>query len=739
LISDGVPYFRDALLTYYPILVYLRERLRRGELPQWYPYEALGSPFIGQVVTQTFHPVTWLLIPFTAATALKVVVLGSYLAALFGAYRWVRCFSASRVAAVGGAFAYAFGGYALSMSNNPNYLMGVATLPWVAESAWRLIEVPSARRCARLAAMWSLLFLSGDVQTFLVAAAVPLGALALRGSGRRRPLGVLALAVALVSATIAVELIPALILDRTSLRTIGKPLASSGFLWALHPLRVPEFLIGGLVPDEVRAPLARTLLGGRTSFWTMNVFAGASVLALALAGAMAGGRKRWLASIVAFLGLWMALGAHAGLLPVVSHLIPPLAHFRFPEKYLVFFWLGLGPLVALGVDSLAHRIRPVLATAATLGLVLALFALATRFLDPLGSLWARSGGLPTELPSLRTAVQGVWLRDCCVGIAVLVAVAALSAGMRSGLRLSWMFPVVILLELLRVNGALLPLADREFVETPLPFLRATGRPLEAGGPPSRVIRTSKRPLPAWVTGNGADWVVRTRASLLPDAGAVDGAHVFGFELPAESARYALVFGPGGQRQSEFGPSFGGCLVLSDDDQAPPAGGKLVAVERRLGYALWRRPCLLPARLAGAVPAPNLFAAAAQLPRLALDREAVWEGGPTLPDASGSVRWLRASPEALVLDATSQATAALVVDGLFSPGWMAQVDGRASPIYPANVVSRGVLIPPGHHRVELSYRTPGLVTGALLSMLGLLGLIACLLVGQLRQRRVREAG
>ncbi len=57
---------RDAFRYFLPLKQYLIERLSAGELPQWFPYEALGRPFIGATVTGVFHPFTALYFFFIA-------------------------------------------------------------------------------------------------------------------------------------------------------------------------------------------------------------------------------------------------------------------------------------------------------------------------------------------------------------------------------------------------------------------------------------------------------------------------------------------------------------------------------------------------------------------------------------------------------------------------------------------------------------------------------------------------
>ncbi|MHB1846773.1 MAG: hypothetical protein ACYCWW_18280, partial [Deltaproteobacteria bacterium] len=223
LFSDGVPYYRDILVTCLPLRAYLTQRLRAGQLPQWFPYEGLGVPFIGQIVTATFHPKSLLLLPLDALSAIKVNLLIDYLVAEAGAYLLCRRAGASRIGAACGAVALAFGGYALGMASNLVFLDGYATLPWVAWAALRLADRPGPRPAALLAAAWALVLLAGDAQSFLFAPLlfVP----ALEGRLKSRPgkaaLGWMALAGLLSVTLCAAELVPALSVAAASGRRAG--------------------------------------------------------------------------------------------------------------------------------------------------------------------------------------------------------------------------------------------------------------------------------------------------------------------------------------------------------------------------------------------------------------------------------------------------------------------------------------------------------------------------------------
>ncbi|MCU1281970.1 MAG: hypothetical protein JWM53_5516, partial [bacterium] len=71
---------------------------------------------------------------------------------------------------------------------------------------------------------------------------------------------------------------------------------------------------------------------------------------------------------------------------------------------------------------------------------------------------------------------------------------------------------------------------------------------------------------------------------------------------------------------------------------------------------------------------------------------------------------------------------------FADGWSATVDGTPAPIMRADLVTRAVAVRAGEHTIVMRYRTPGLRTGALVSLLSWLALL-----GWLVRRRYRTTG
>lgn len=55
---------------------------------------------------------------------------------------------------------------------------------------------------------------------------------------------------------------------------------------------------------------------------------------------------------------------------------------------------------------------------------------------------------------------------------------------------------------------------------------------------------------------------------------------------------------------------------------------------------------------------------------------------------------------------------------YSSGWKAQDNGRDMKIKKVNGMYMGWLLTPGEHKIQMTYRTPGLVPGAAVSILTL---------------------
>jgi len=84
-----------------------------------------------------------------------------------------------------------------------------------------------------------------------------------------------------------------------------------------------------------------------------------------------------------------------------------------------------------------------------------------------------------------------------------------------------------------------------------------------------------------------------------------------------------------------------------------------------------------------------------------------------------------------LRAIAEEDCVLVVSLDFLPGWRASLDGERIPLFSAYGFLTALYLPAGEHRLDLSYRPPGLAAGGLLSLLSLLAFAS--LLALLRKR------
>jgi hypothetical protein len=87
--------------------------------------------------------------------------------------------------------------------------------------------------------------------------------------------------------------------------------------------------------------------------------------------------------------------------------------------------------------------------------------------------------------------------------------------------------------------------------------------------------------------------------------------------------------------------------------------------------------------------------------------------------SGSARLVSRTGRRETVEAEASEDCMLLWSGSFLPGWTATLDGRPVKIYPAFGGLSSVYLPRGRHRVVFSYSSPGLPTGALLSVVALI--------------------
>jgi hypothetical protein len=706
------PALADVSQVFHPWTLYTAREIRRGHLPLWNPYAYTGVPFLSNPQTALFSPLTWLtwVLPPTLALTLpqvlKVAIAGPAM------YWFLRTLAMSPV----GAF---IGGLGFMLSTTL-----IAWLPWTYSTTMvclpilfglveRLAERVDRRRVALLALVLAADVLSGyPPSAFHAVLATSVWAF-VRAPWRTRPLPYFVgfgAAGALAVGVTAVQILPALDYMRDSAvyfyRSQWTPPLAGGARSALTAL-MPYFYGVG----------TQTWSGWQ--FGIMSTYVGV-VLLLGLPLALLAWRR---SPTRPLLVMALAVAAiHYGAPGVDALADAPgmaLVNKLRLMPLLVFPVCALG---ALGLDVVARRstgppTREVLLVRAWFValVVIGLAAVARVIGDPVVAEMKPS--LVTQYVAflvaltLATVLLLRWLGDgrarwgvalAAVQLASLAPVAATYLPVRDA---RWLYPTPPAVAWLQrhAGGARAVMADHVgFLYgirqasgydglTPRRIEQAAG-PIGSGNArlagffenvaalhgseplaPLSVLFSPVREL------MGIRWIVLGRHAEPPGPGlrlAYDGADARIFENPAALPRAFVA------RRAR-------------------------CVDDRTGLALLRRHAvdLSSEVLLADCTAPVAVSSTAQRT----------EAGFVVDEA-----------ERVVVTASTDAPAWLVLTDTWFPGWTARLDGAEVPIARANHAFRAVALPAGRHEVEFAFRPRGLRTGAAITLVSL-GVLAALLV------------
>lgn len=720
---------RDAGRLHAPVKRWIADRLSRGDLPEWNPYDGLGAPVVSAAVDAVQHPFGLLLAALPFHAAFKAWILLSYLLAALGGYLWASALGRSFHASLAAGLAFALSGLLVSTSDNLTYLTAFASLPWIFATAHRWLERGGAGRLALLGVASGAAAAAGDPQSWgFAVASLPLYAAFLADRGRRSAgaafgRGLVGLCAAAAGA--APFVLPVLTWLPHSSR--GGPLtALDQQRYALAPLRLlelglPHLTRGapGFTMSDVYRAYAGDPLGGP---WYVSLYAGATVLALAALGAARDGRARRLLVAAGFF-TWMALGHHAGFAQLAAHL-PVLSGFRFWEKMAVWPTLLLAVAAASGLEQLAGGAagrRFAAASGAAAGLTLSLRAASALAPGALGGL-VRLGPAPHQVETAARFAADLEDGLLAAGLACAALAAAALLARRPAVA-RWapaLLLAVVVLDLSAANVRAYALSPGGLAQP----RSAIADALAAREGLQRVVTPFR--------------LVERESPRFPELRPSEVAWLWGGRMlyPAFNvARRVGNLDPGGPMSPGRTMEFRGRTGL--EGMLPAAGlwgvaWAVVPEDPRLGASVHVPPGpaaaaepSLPAFLLEVPHRPRVYLAGdlsqvdgsgamafALDPASPASERSVVEA--PIPDGyrppRGTARLVLDGPERVTVETTSDGPALLVLNDAYAAGWTAAVDGSPAGILPANCLARGVWVPAGEHRVEFVYRTPGLRTG-----------------------------
>lgn len=681
--------------AWYPVWSYVAEWLRRGVVPLWNNRMLGGDPIISDVQYGLLNPLNWPLFLAHPVPHWMVLVRGAFPLWLAGVgmYLYLRrspVWQLGLPASMGGAIAYMFADPFIVHLGNPPFNDAMAWLPWVLLGIDRVAR--SARAIPLTALAVALPALSGHGEMVLYAA-IAAGLYALwqmaEGGwpGMLHRLGRLLLAGLAGVALAAPALLPGI--ERLPLTE------RSGVPWELRrgydfpPAMLVDFLspaFHGQGPD---------------GFWPSwnaveSGYVGTVALCLALLGLLGGLRRRptWFFFSLGALVFVLALGHYGPLYPPLSNSSPFIASWK-PARLIFIISFVLAVLAAQGMEYLqSGRRRPTLFWAA--GLILGSLVLWWQ-----APTWVSA--VPEGIHRLR-ALTGLRFAALLAGISAPLGWAA-----SRGLRWGRAGLILLLLAELVATGAL---AETEPTPKPdgthaaaLAFLRAD---------------------PGWFRVD----VDPTARGLWP--------HVFlqmdGFEVPqgVGNAMELREFNILRWRiPSATHPAYRmlGVKYIIVPKGAPPGGEGIWPVFiDDLTVDIHLNTLALPrAWLVYRTEAVGSYGEALERvldENFRPEEVAIVQNGPHLDGAGqGSIEVGYYGPNDVVLFVETDAPALLVLSDTYYSGWRATLDGEITSIYQTNAAFRGVIVPPGRHRVEMHFRPRSLIVGLGMAGAGGLGCLA----------------
>ncbi len=666
----------------HPVWSFVAEWMQRGVFPLWNYRMMGGDPIIADTQYGLLNPFNWPL--FLAHPIPNSLVLLRGLFPLWwaglGLYLYLRyspIWRLGRPAALVGAIAYMLCDSFIIHLGNPPFNDAMAWLPWA------LLGVDRAARRSRaipLAALpVALLLVSGHGQMALYAAlAIGLYSLwqVMEGgwpNGGRR-LGRLALAGGMGVALAAPVLLPALERFPLTVRA-GTPLEARGGLEYF-----PAMLIDILSPSFHGRGVDKSWLG-----WARaeTGYIGAVALYLAVLGILGNLRQRrtWAMVVLGILTYDLALGPRGWLYPFLARW-PLFAESWKTARAVFVLSLVLSILAAQGMEILRQRPRRwVLLWAA--GLTIGGFFLWLR-----APMWV---SVVPAGPSRQQALVGFHF-------AAILAWATAAVGLMAWRTPRWAQSGLILLLLaeLVALGALVetePMPQRTTAHDPaLAFLHAdTG----------------------WFR---VDVDAAARGLWSPVSLQVEG-----FEVPQGAGNaidlreFNVIFWSIPYRTHPAYRMLGVKYVIVPKG-VPPGGEGIwpVFIDDPVVDIHLNTLALPRAWLVYRTERVSNYGEALQRvldPEFRPEEVALVENGPELNGVGqGSIEVGWYGPNDAVFTVHTDETTLFVLSDTFYPGWYGEVDDRSVPLYRTNAIFRGIVVPPGTHRVEMHFRPRSLHIG-----------------------------
>lgn len=353
LISKHTLFFRDIQVLFMPMKHFLAACWHKGEMPLWNPMLFCGAPFLSDIQSGIFYPLSLVFYVVPMPYAFNVFVITHYMIAACLLYALTRRWGCSMPAACLSALCFSLGGYLVSTANVLNNLQSAIWLPAIFLSFEKGREGHTLFYHLLGAVFLAIQFLGGEPQLvlFTVVLVFAHNLIVNRQTGWFKHIAKTSIVLAFVGmisiALVAVQLLPSWEMFRHSVRTTGFNFQEAT-KFSLDPLAVFQLL---------GPPLFEIYHNGsRQLSWLLSNYFGLISLVFAMMAVFYvrdNRTKFWTGCLI--LSIILAFGRHTPLFFLLYKTVPFFKSFRFPEKFMFVFAYAIALLAAFGFDYILEK------------------------------------------------------------------------------------------------------------------------------------------------------------------------------------------------------------------------------------------------------------------------------------------------------------------------------------------------------------------------------------------------
>lgn len=396
-------FFRDIHRWFFPMKHFLGEALKGGNLPYWCPNYFCGAPFMSDIQSGVFYPLSLIFGLLPAPLSFNWFILLHILLAGLFFYLFIHLRGHSESAALITSLSYAFGGCTLSSINVLNNLTTLVWLPAVLGTFCY-----ASRHRFRKGLFLSILclccaVLGGEPQLFIFIGGLLILSCLISPENTtftfRLKHTLAALAVIIFAIGLTMFQTGPLYTDYLQSVRLGGLQFNEAAQHSLPLASLKHFVYPLIFPSNFTADpasLSSFSAGEGQLPWLLSTYPGFIIVPLAIAGIVfrASGNTRYWAIVFLFAAL-LSLGGNTPFYKLFFKLVP---FFRYPEKFIFICNFCLLIMAAQGIDTVRARLenvplRPVFISFLLTTTLMADLYMSNRYLNPICS-----AGVYRQLP-----------------------------------------------------------------------------------------------------------------------------------------------------------------------------------------------------------------------------------------------------------------------------------------------------------------------------------------------------